>query len=152
MPIAALNAPATSEKSDFSVPENAVFEKAGVIPHDAVVTPKSADAMHLDGHSARGDVVEYLYFDDIDGVFHHQLLQDIEPTLNNVKRMRLEQGHTVGRSKTGEWMHAATVDRVVVLQWLHLRGLSWPDFKGKIVTEFLNDSDNKAFRVWPGRV
>lgn len=141
-----------AKKSDFVVPEDAVFERARVLPHDAVVAPTSSDAIHLDGHSARGDIVEYLHFDDADGVFRHELRQDIEPTLNNVKEMRLDQGSSVGRGKSGEWMHAARVDKVVILQWLHNRGLAWSDFKGKLVREFLNDSDNGAFRLWPGRV
>lgn len=141
-----------AEADSFTIPESAAFERAPVLPHDPAVKPTAAGAIHLDGSSQNGDVVEYLNFDDTDGTFTHEMRQDIEPTLNDISRMRLESGNSVGKSKSGEWYHAARVDKVVVLAWLHARGLQWADFKGEIVKRFLNDSNNSAFRLWAGRV
>jgi len=94
------------------------------------------------------DVREYIHYNEVDDTITQQRVQDIEPILDNVKQLR-EFG---GRGETGEFYHAAQVPVVVVENWLNLRGLSMSQFKGSVVTEFLNDTDNKPFRVWQGRV
>jgi hypothetical protein len=134
------------------IPEDAVFEKAPVTPADKVVKSAFSDALHLDGNSKKGEVVEYLKFDETEGKFAHELRQDVEPTLDWVKAQHLEQGSGVGKSKSGEWYHAASVPTVVVYAWLNRYGLKWADFKGDVVDKFLADSENAAFRVWQGRV
>jgi hypothetical protein len=115
-----------------------------------MVAPSHPDGRWLSGEA--GDAVEYLHFDDLSNVFHHELRQDVEPTLEHCKNIRLDQGRSAGRSKSGEWMHAARVDKVVVLSWLNQQGLNWADFKGDVVCRFLNDGNNNAFRLWQGRV
>lgn len=132
--------------------ENAVFEQAPVTPNDTVVAPKNRNAMHVSGTSAQGDVVEYLHHDESEGVYHYEMVQDVEPILDSARQLHLDGGNQAGKSKSGEWYHAARVPQVLVLAWLKQRGLTMPDFKGDALKEFLNDSDHKAFRIYSGRV
>jgi hypothetical protein len=136
----------------FTLPEDAVFEKAEVTPADKVVKSGFSDAIHIDGNSKKGDVVEYLKFDEVEGKFAHEMRQDVEPTLDWVKQQHLNQGSSVGKSKSGEWYHAARIPTVVLYAWLNRMGLTMKDFKGDVVDKFLGDSENAAFRVWQGRV
>jgi hypothetical protein len=132
--------------------ENAVFEKAPVLPNDPIVPSTKGQGVHVDGHSNRGDIVEYLHFDETENVIHHELVQDVEPILDSARRLHLDGGNQAGKSKSGEWYHAARVPQILVITWLKQRGLTMQDFKGDIVKEFLNDSNHKAFRIYAGRV
>ena len=134
------------------IPDDAVFEEAQHTPHDAIVKPEYRSAIHLDGNSRKGEVVEYLTFDDADGKFFHEIKQNIEPTLRDVAQRHLSEGRDVGKGKSGEWYHAARVDSVVLVAWLNQRGLQMKDFKGEIIKQFLNDSENKPFRIWGGQL
>lgn len=139
----------TIKPEDF-LPKDAIFERAPILPHDEVVKPSHKDGIHLDGDSSKGQAVEYLHFHD--DKFTHEIRKDVSPTLDWVKEQHLDKGSSAGKSKSGEWYHAARVDEVVILAWLNARGLKWSDFKGDIVDNFLNDPENKAFRVWQGSV
>ena len=97
--------------TDFVLPEDAVFEKAPVLPHDKFVKPTYSDAIHLDGDGRNG-TVEYLHFDNTAGTFTHEMRANIEPTLNWVKDQDSLYGKQAGKSKSGEWYHAARVDEV----------------------------------------
>jgi hypothetical protein len=133
------------------IPKDAVFESAAKPAPEKAVKSSFTDAIHLEGNSSKGEVVEYLKFDETEGKFAHELRQDVEPTLDWVKAQHLHQGSQVGKSKSGEWYHAARVPTVVLHAWLNRMGLTMRDFKGDVVDKFLNDSENAAFRVWQGR-
>lgn len=59
-------------------------------------------------------------------------------------------GHTVSK----EFKLAASVPAFVVYDWCNKRGISHEEFmrNPKLADAFLNDPDNKAFRIWEGRV
>jgi hypothetical protein len=101
---------------------------------------------HTDGISER------LHFNDADETFARELVQDVEPTLEEVKRLVSDGGNDAGKNKAGDFYHAGRFPLVLVEEWLRQRGLTMQDFKGQIVNDFLNDSNHSHFRVWQGRV
>lgn len=131
------------------IPSDAKFEEAPILPQDPVAPSKSSDSMRVDGDAAQGDMVEYLKFDETENKIIHELVQDVEPILEDAKRLARE---TDGKNKAKDFYHAARVAPVVLHAWLNAKGLKMSDFKGQIIKDFLNDPDNSAFRIWPGRV
>ena len=144
----------SNEGEAFMVPEDAVFKKAPILPHDAAIKPQSGAAWHLNGNSANGDIVEYLHEED--GKIIHEMKQDIEPSLKHAEALRNEGGMYAGMSvKNGvsnDMRHSAHVDQIVVVKWLQKRNMNMSHFKGQVITDFLNDPENAPFRVWRGRV
>lgn len=136
----------------WSVPEDAAFERAPVLGHDQLLRPTSNDSLRLEGEGAKGDIVEYLHVDENAGKFYHEMKQDVEPYLKRVADMVSAGGTNAGKNKAKDFYLAASVPQVVIYKWLNARGLKMSDFKHDIVDEFLNDSDNAAFRVWKGKV
>ena len=137
---------------EWSVPEDAVYERAPVLGHDQLIRPTAADSMRLEGEGKKGDIVEYLHVDENAGKFYHEMKQDIEPALKRVADMVAAGGTNAGKNKDKDFYLAAHVPQVVVLDWLKKRGLTIKDFKHDVIDQFLNDSDNAAFRVWKGKV
>ena len=123
-----------------------------ILPHDAIAPPKQADAWRVSGDSELGEVIEYLHYDEQEKKFTLERVQDVEPVLENAKRMSREGGSDAGKNKAGDFYLAARVPLIIIEAWLNIRGLAMRDFKGKVVNEFLNDANHSAFRVWPGRV
>lgn len=109
-----------------------------------MLRPKSADALLIDNVEG---VSDFLHHDESEGVFHRELLQDVEPILDDATRRRND-----GEHGSSELRFAGRFPIVLVESWLHNRNLTIKDFKDQVVRDFLNDSDNSAFRVWPGRV
>lgn len=142
----------SGEQPGFEIPEDAVFEKAPVLRHDSIIKPTSSDAMRLEGVGSEGEIVEYVHVDENNGSFVHEMKQDVEPYLKRIRDLEHEQGNDVGKNKAGDFYLAASVPQVVIHAWLNKRGLKMSDFKGPVIDDFLNDSDNGAFRVWKGRV
>lgn len=140
------------EPKDFVIPDTAQFELAPILSADKVAKSKSTDAMRVEGESAKGEVVEYIHYDEVDKTVTHELVQDVQPVLESAKKLHLEGGATAGKNKAGDFYHAARVPLVLVHAWLNARGLKMSDFKGQVLKDFLNDSDNRAFRIWQGRV
>lgn len=142
-----------AKKSDFGfeLPSDVVFERAPSMQRDSVIAPTSADAMHLEGSSANGGIVEYLHVDDVDGVFRHEMKQDIEPYLKRVHDLVQARGKDAGKNIGKDMYLAASVPHVVLQGWLNERQLHMSDFKGQVVKDFLNDQNNKPFRVWQGK-
>lgn len=110
------------------------------------VKSRSSDGMLVDNVDG---VVDYLHYDEVAKNFTHEIVQDVEPILEDVKaRAALSNG---GRSLSRDMYHAARVPTVVVHAWLKKRGLTMQDLKGSIVDDLLNDPDNAAWRIWKGR-
>lgn len=65
--------------------------------------------------------------------------QDCEPIIEDVKRLR-------DRPQTGDWKHVA---RIPLLIYFQAQREQWDQARWN---RWLNDSDNRAFRVWTGRV
>lgn len=139
-------------KHEWSVPEDAVYERAPVLGHDQLIRPTTSDSLRLEGEGSKGEIVEYLHVDENDGKFYHEMKQDVEPYLKRVADMVSAGGADAGKNKSKDFYLAASVPQVVVYAWLNKRGLTMKDFKDDVIDEFLNDSDNSAFRVWKGKV
>lgn len=63
----------------------------------------------------------------------------------------LRNGRHIGQD---DMRLAATVPGFVIADWCNKRGIGFDEFmrNPKLAESFLNDPDNKAFRVWEGRV
>lgn len=140
------------ESQDWSVPEDAVFEKAAHLEHDQLVRPTTSDSVRLEGEGAKGEIVEYLHVDTNDGKFYHEMKQDVEPYLKHVANMVADGGSSAGKNKAGDFYLAASVPKVVIYAWLNKHGLTMKDFKHDVIDKFLNDTENQPFRVWKGQV
>lgn len=116
---------------------------------DPVASQRSAGGMLVDKQSHIGGVDEYLHWDDTEQKFARELVQDVEPVLDDVKRRALDGN---GKNVSGDFYHAGRFPLVLVHAWLNQRGLTLKEFKGDIVKDFLNDSTHSAFRIWPGKV
>jgi hypothetical protein len=139
-------------QDSWSLPDDVVFEKAEHLPHDQLIKPTAKDSMKLEGDGSAGQIVEYLHVDENDEKFYHEMKQDVEPYLDRVKDLRDIGGSNAGKNKDKDFYLAASVPQVVIYAWLNKRGLTMQDFKHGVIDDFLNDSDNAAFRVWQGRV
>lgn len=137
---------------EWSVPEDAVFERAPVLGNDQLIRPTAIDSVRLEGEGVKGQIVEYLHVDEIAGKFYHEMKQNIEPYLDRVADMVSAGGVDAGKNKSKDFYLAASVPQVVIYAWLNKRGLTMKDFKNDVINEFLDDSDNSAFRVWKGKV
>lgn len=107
------------------------------------------DGWALDDGSRTG-VAEYLHYDDVEKIVGRELVQDIEPILNDVKARANELN--AGKNQGKDFYLAGRFPVVLVENWLKLRGLTMQDFKHTVIDDFLNDPDHSAFRVWQGRV
>jgi hypothetical protein len=95
-------------------------------------------------YSADGTVARVLHAkpDDPMGDFAIQTIEDVEPIIDSVKELEDNQ------SNKSNWKHMARVPVTVVEQamregWFH---------DEKRWAQWLNDGQNKDFRVWKGRV
>ena len=92
-----------------------------------------------------------LHSDDSEGKIHIETTQDVQPVLEENKiRRNLGEFH----NKKKEWYHAASIPLVVVQQ-LVKKGIMHPHGAVKDKARFkkwVNDPDNRAFRIWQGNV
>jgi len=92
-----------------------------------------------------------LHSDDSEGKIHIETTQDIQPVLEENKiRRNLGEFH----NKKKDWYHAASIPLVVVQQ-LVKKGIMHPHGAVKDKARFkkwVNDPDNRAFRIWQGNV
>ena len=92
-----------------------------------------------------------LHSDDSEGKIHIETKQDVQPVLEENKiRSNLGEFH----NKKKDWYHAASIPLVVVQQ-LVKKGIMHPHGAVKDKARFkkwVNDPDNRAFRIWQGNV
>ena len=92
-----------------------------------------------------------LHSDDSEGKIHIETTQDVQPVLEEIKiRSNLGEFH----NKKKDWYHAASIPLVVVQQ-LVKKGIMHPHGAVKDKARFkkwVNDPDNRAFRIWQGNV
>ena len=89
--------------------------------------------------------------DESEGKFHIERSQDVTPVIEENKT---KQSLGEGVSKSKELNHVASIPLVIVEQ-LAKKGIMSPtgDIKDhKRFKKWLNNSDNRAFRVWQGTV
>ena len=77
-----------------------------------------------------------------DGVYHIHTKQNVQPVIDNVKM--LSEATTPGK----DLRHVAEIPMVVVQKAMRE---GWFNDKAKM-KEWLNNPDNKVFRVWEGKV
>ena len=111
----------------------------------------------LHSRSASGMLIEevdgikdFLHYDETGKKFHHEIIQDVEPTLEYAKALARED--KAGVSQSGDLRYAGSFPRLIVMEWLRLRGLTMNDMQGDVVAQFLNDPAHSDFRIWKGRV
>ena len=92
-----------------------------------------------------------LHMYDSEGKIHIETTQDVQPVLEENKiRSNLGEFH----NKKKDWYHAASIPLVVVEQ-LVKKGIMHPHGAVKDKARFkkwVNDPDNRAFRIWQGNV
>ena len=96
--------------------------------------------MRREVYDARGSVVKVLHTQGEQGVI--ETIQDLEPVIEEVKALR--ENHASG----GHMKHAARVPMIIYEQAVRE---GWADDQ-KAWDRWLNDPQNKVFRVWEGRV
>ena len=89
-----------------------------------------------------------------DGKLYHHVKHDVSKILEANHFLRGEQGM---RHKSETMNHVASVDIVVIKNWMNQRGIYrnwWSEFNRdpKLVNEFLNDPDNAAWRTRKGKI
>jgi hypothetical protein len=91
-----------------------------------------------------GTVARVLHQEDqeFDGTFHIETVEDLEPILDSVKVLRDDH------KERGDLKHVARIPVTVVEQAMR-EGWYHDDAKWR---QWLNDPQNKDFRVWEGRV
>ena len=101
------------------------------------------------------DWVETRWHDDESaGQFTIERVQDVEPILDNNKRL-LNDG-TNGYSKTKDLKRVASIPLVVIEQWMKKDGVNFLSLSGperqKYLRKKLNDPDNRWLRTSDGRL
>ena len=97
----------------------------------------------------RGGLLSELYFDDSSDnlLIHHKVTQDIGPTLELTKVLRENQQHSFADKASG-MKHVAEIPRVLWDQ-LEMAGITKDKVK---LRKWLNNYENKPFRVWEGKL
>lgn len=102
--------------------------------------------MALDKHLAarRTDV----YTDEVDDTVTFNTVQDVEPIIDDNKRRFNDYGDKLSLGKRGEWHQVASVPHNIWEQWLQqTQGAISKD--PELLARYLNDPDNKYFKVAP---
>jgi len=105
-------------------------------------------------HDSPGGIFEHMVEQASTGeVFDHHV-QDVEPILNNNKRLMAEaETGNKGYSPDGDWKRLASIPLVLVEKWLFEEGINvnnkdhWPAVAAK-----LDDPEYLYLRTAPGRV
>lgn len=81
-------------------------------------------------------------------IIHTASLDDIKAVADNCAALR-SIGHGNGEDKL-----AMSAPGFVIMEWCNRRGIEWSDFmrSDELAERFINDPDNKNFRIWEGRV
>ena len=92
-----------------------------------------------------------LHVDETDDTFTINTVQDVEPIVEANKRKFNDYGDKLSAGKRGEWHHAASVPFNIWEQWMKdTNGAIEKD--SKLLARYLNDPDNKYFKVAPTNI
>ena len=92
-----------------------------------------------------------LHVDEADDKFTINTVQDAQPIVDENKRRYNEYGDKLSVGKRGEWHHAASVPFNIWEQWMKdTNGAIEKD--SKLLARYLNDPDNKYFKVAPTNI
>ena len=91
-----------------------------------------------------------VHLDLSDGLIHFERLQDVEPILDNNKRLQNEP------QRPGDLKHVASIPNVVLEKWCNEDGVNIFAFGqaefARYVTKKLNDPDWRYLKTTDGRV
>ena len=90
-------------------------------------------------------IAQYYVSDPMEGKFRLETVQNVTPFIEAAKQ---QFNSTDERARWGEWAHVATVPLSVMM---HLKKSGIAD-DPKRFKHWLNDRDNRMFRVRPGKV
>jgi len=99
--------------------------------------------------STQGIVKTDWYVDEMNGKVGVNRVQDVEHIVEFNKILRNEESLNPHKSRKGETFRKVASIPLVVVEDLMRKGI-WDDKNA--MKKWLNDSDNRGFRIWPGRV
>ena len=92
-----------------------------------------------------------LHIDEADDKFTINTVQDAEPIVEANKRKYNDYGDKLSVGKRGEWHHAASIPFNIWEQWMKdTNGAIEKDYR--LLARYLNDPDNKYFKVAPTNI
>ena len=92
-----------------------------------------------------------LHVDHADNKFTINTVQDAQPIIDENKRRYNEYGANLSVGKRGEWHHAASIPHNIWEQGMQdTNGAIEKD--SKLLARYLNDPDNKYFKVAPTNI
>lgn len=88
------------------------------------------------------------WHDNHDGTVTLQQATDVEPVVEEAKARHNEGLHTTRRGQK----HVASIPVVVLQAWCAKQGLNYADAMQDqgVLKRFLEDPDNRHFRIWKG--
>ena len=91
------------------------------------------------------------HFDEADNTVTLNTVQDAQPIVDENKRRFNNYGDKLSVGKRGEWHHAASIPVNIWEKWmLDTDGAIQKD--PKLLARYLNDPDNKYFKVAPTNI
>lgn len=90
------------------------------------------------------------WHEEADGTIVLQKTTDVEPVLERAKELHNVGAHTTGMGDK----HVASIPVEVLDMWARQRGKTFGDVMRdeRLMTEFLQDPDQSAWRVWKGQI
>lgn len=99
-----------------------------------------------------GNVTSVFHHDDMSDVSAIQTIQDVEPILDNNKRLQTEND---GFNKDRDMKRIASIPLVIAQRWMQEDGINWMSLpkkeKGAYLRRKLNDPDYMYLRTSGGR-
>lgn len=95
--------------------------------------------------------IEKVWFDSDTGLMHKKRTRDVEALIKSNKALYDVDNK---RFKNESFNLVGCIDELVAEAWCNSRGIKYGEFLAdpKLVCNFLNDPDNRAFKTKPGRV
>ena len=84
-------------------------------------------------------------------VWLESVVEDAQPIVDENKRKMYQYGDKLSVGKRGEWHHAATVPINIWEQWMKDTNVAI-EKDSKLLARYLNDPDNKYFKVAPTNI
>ena len=92
-----------------------------------------------------------MHFDDAADEITFNTVEDAQPVVDANKRKFNDYGDKLTPGKMGEWHHAARIPPTIFEQWIReTNGAILKD--QKLLARYLNDPDNKFFKVAPTNI
>ena len=99
----------------------------------------------------RGPTRDTYYHEHVDGTVTLNTVQDVEPIVENAKRRYNDFGDKKTPGKRGEFHQVATIPFNIWENWMQeTNGAIEKD--SKLLAKYLNDPDNKYFKVAPTNI